>query len=638
VIDMAKRVLVGLLVTLAFFSLAEGILWALGVVPLYRRSDPYFGFAGYAPLFVERTIPEGRRVFVTAPGKMRWFNRQEFPVRKAAGVTRLFCMGGSTTYGRPYNDRTSFCGWLRAFLPAVDPNRRWEVINAGGISYASYRVVRLMEALSRHESDLFVIYTGHNEFLEERTYGRLQDTPEFVRDLASLASRLRLYSVMSDLIVDRVDVLPTEVDAVLDHSVGPEDYHRDDALRDVVLDHFRASLERMAGISDRVGARLIFVTPASNIRDFSPFKAEPSAGLSADEVALVERLKQSVSEILDEGDPARAVDSAGRALSIDPRDAELLFLQGRALLSLGRSDEARDAFIAARDEDVAPLRALSPTPGIIADVAREQHAGLVDFARLVEGRSPDRIPGSEFFLDHVHPTVEGNRMMALAIIEEMIRMGIVTSTAYWDTMAVARITARVRGSVDEAAHALARRSLANVLIWAGKHEEAKPLVNESVRTVPDNGETRFQKATLLIREGRYAKALPHLEEAVRLSPQRAAIRKEYGIVLSELGRKPEARRALETAVRLDPGLVGVHYELGVVLDDMGENVSAEAAYRTELDSHPDHADACNNLGVLLAQRGEIEEALVLFERAVRADPDNANAADNLAQARAILGR
>jgi Flp pilus assembly protein TadD len=637
-IDMAKRVALGLAVTLVFFVVIEGILWVAGVAPLHQRADPYVGFAGYSPLFVERTMPDGSHVLATASGKMRWFNPQHFPARKATGVVRVFCMGGSTTYGRPYDDRTSFCGWLRAFLPAVDPDRRFEVINAGGISYASYRVVRLMEALSRHEPDLFIVYTGHNEFLEDRTYGRLQNTPEFVRDLASLASRLRLYSVMSDVIVDRGEVLSKEVDAVLDRSVGPEDYHRDDPLQDAVLEHFRVSLARMAGISDRVGAEVIFVTPASNIKDFSPFKVEPSAELSSQEVAQVAELKRSAFRALEENDPQRADDLTAWALATDPRDAEAHFLQGRALLALGQPQAARKAFVSARDEDIAPLRALSPMPGIIAEVAREQRTGLVDFARMVEERSPDRIPGEELFLDHVHPTIEGNRMLALALIDEMIRMGIVTPAMTWDDTAVATITARVSDGVDEADHARARRSLANVLIWAGKHEEAGRLVDESAGMMPHDGESNFQRATLLVREGQYAEALPYLEEAVRLSPQEAAISKEYGIVLSELGRKAEARRALETAIRLDPGLAGAHYELGVVLSELGDHAQAEVAYRTELATFPDHADTCNNLGVLLATRGEIEAALALFERAVRSDPSNANAVDNLAQARAILGR
>ncbi|MEJ2340336.1 MAG: hypothetical protein P8Y15_15800, partial [Gemmatimonadales bacterium] len=310
---------IALAVALVFFLTLEGILYVSGVEPLSERTDPYVGFAGYSPLFVETRTPDGEHVFATADNKFNWFNQQQFPVRKAEGVTRIFCLGGSTTYGRPYDDRTSFCGWLRAFLPAVHPSTQWEVINAGGISYASYRVVRLMEELARREPDLFIIYTGHNEFLEKRTYDRLLRTPELMRDLGSLASRLRLYSLLSDVIYPRKDVLETEIDAVLDNSVGPEDYHRDDPMRDAVLEHFRISLQRMTRIAEESGAEIIFVTPASNIRDFSPFKAEPSAGLDSARIQQIGLLKESITEHLDHQENEQAADLAIQALAIDPR-------------------------------------------------------------------------------------------------------------------------------------------------------------------------------------------------------------------------------------------------------------------------------------------------------------------------------
>jgi hypothetical protein len=176
---------------------------AFGVVPLAERTDTSVGFSGYAPLFIKRTGPDGEQIYSTAHNKFRWFNPQTFPVQKKEGTTRIFCMGGSTTYGRPYNDLTSFCGWLRQFLPAIDPNRRWEVINAGGISYASYRVARLMKEISDYEPDLFIVYSGHNEFLESRTYSQLLKVPEFVRNLSVLASHMRLYSVFYDIVYKR---------------------------------------------------------------------------------------------------------------------------------------------------------------------------------------------------------------------------------------------------------------------------------------------------------------------------------------------------------------------------------------------------------------------------------------------------
>ena len=88
-------------------------------------------------------------------------------------------MGGSTTFGRPYDDATSFCGWLRELLPELEPAHEWEVVNAGGVSYASYRVSLLMEELVKYDPDIFVIYSGQNEFLEDRTY----------RDIISHAAR-----------------------------------------------------------------------------------------------------------------------------------------------------------------------------------------------------------------------------------------------------------------------------------------------------------------------------------------------------------------------------------------------------------------------------------------------------------------
>jgi hypothetical protein len=53
------------------------------------------------------------------------FNAQQFPREKAPRTTRIFCLGGSTTYGRPYDDTTSFAGWLRELLASATPATAW---------------------------------------------------------------------------------------------------------------------------------------------------------------------------------------------------------------------------------------------------------------------------------------------------------------------------------------------------------------------------------------------------------------------------------------------------------------------------------------------------------------------------------
>ncbi len=235
----------------------------------------------------------------TAANKRRLFNDQSFAKAKPRGTYRIFCLGGSTTHGRPYDDATSFCGWLRELLPAVDASRRWEVINAGGVSYASYRSALLMEELALYEPDLFVIYSGHNEFLEERTYQGIIATPPAVRGLAALAGRTRLYSALrkalralrsrGDTAAGDRSLLASEVRTRLDASVGPDAYERDEALATQVLDHYRFNLARMTDIARAAGARAVFITPASNLRHSSPFKSQHRDGLSTTDLESWQR-------------------------------------------------------------------------------------------------------------------------------------------------------------------------------------------------------------------------------------------------------------------------------------------------------------------------------------------------------------
>lgn len=226
---------------------------------------------------------DGSILLRTAQNKRPLFNEQSFPKLKANNSYRIFCMGASTTYGHPYTDPTSFCGWLREFLRAVAPERQWEVINAGGVSYASYRVAKLMDELGRYQPDLFIVYSGQNEFLERRSYGRLGDMPAWLLDLNAAASGTRTYTALKKTIDflqpdslskarDRYQ-LSGEVDDILSHTIGPTTYHRDDKLKQQIINHYRLNLKRMTQIARQAKAEIIYITPASNLRTCRPSKA-----------------------------------------------------------------------------------------------------------------------------------------------------------------------------------------------------------------------------------------------------------------------------------------------------------------------------------------------------------------------------
>ncbi len=295
-----KRALFGLFTTLVFLLICEASLWMLGIGT--RSSDPFVGFESWSSLFVEDASGDGTWM-VTAPEKLENFNLQRFPHEKVTGARRVFCLGGSTTYGRPYDASLSFCGWLQAFLERADPEVQWEIINAGGISYASYRIVVLMEELAGYDPDYFIIYSGHNEFLEKRSYPTLSSLPRPVLDFSGAASHTHIFRALKSALEsvsadgdsragERL-LLPSEVDEILNHSIGPSSYHRDDAFRDSALMHYRYNLERMTAVAREAGAGVIFVMPGANLKDSAPFKSEHRPLITKEELdrwrELVER-------------------------------------------------------------------------------------------------------------------------------------------------------------------------------------------------------------------------------------------------------------------------------------------------------------------------------------------------------------
>ena len=173
-ISLRKKTIFSLVAVLGIWLLVELVLVVCGLGSVEGIDDPFVGFNAGTSLFVESEI-DGQDWMQTAPGKQVWFNDQRFPRIKGANTKRVFCLGGSTTFGRPFDDSTAFSGWLRELFPLVDPETQWEIVNAGGVSYASYRVANVMEELCHYDPDLFIVFTGHNEFLERRTYAGLID-------------------------------------------------------------------------------------------------------------------------------------------------------------------------------------------------------------------------------------------------------------------------------------------------------------------------------------------------------------------------------------------------------------------------------------------------------------------------------
>ena len=575
----------------------------------------------------------------TAENKRRIFNDQQFPAKKGRNAYRIFCIGGSTTYGHPYTDSTSFCGWLRATLPKADPSRQWELINCGGISYASYREALLMEELAKYEPDLFIVLTGHNEFLEERTYGELIRMPEALRGADAILGKTRTYAVLKrgiDAIRKNAsapavtNVLSAEVDTVLDHTVGPQAYHRDDALRRNVVEHFRFNVARMVDIARSAGAEVILVTPAVNLRNCAPFKSEHRAGITPAESAEWQKLVQHATQQHRTTNWSEAASALQQAARIDPQFADEYYLLGHAFWELGRFDEGRDVFVRALKEDVCPLRALPEMLAAMRDIAVRRKVALVDFVNLIGSKSPHGVPGEEWFLDHVHPTIECHRVLALALMEKMSERGSLRLSPNWNEGVQQEIKRAVESALTPKDHGIALCTLAKVIAWAGKGAEAYRIALRARALAPGEAAVQFEVGKNAAHIGRKEEAIASLKEVLVIEPNFAEAKCLLGPLLMDAGQTDEALRVTSDAVALEPDDVRMRLILAGLLSRASRIEEAAAECREVLRIAPNYPEAHNNLGWLLKDQSKFSEALEHFREAVRLRPGSVPAMMGLA--------
>ena len=117
---------------LLFFATEVGLA-LFGFQPRLQQEDPFVGFSSRVPLFSQGQDVTGQAVMTTSANKRAFFNLQTFPREKQAGTFRIFCLGGSTTYGRPYSDEMAFSGWLRELLALKDRTRAGPTAPAQGL-------------------------------------------------------------------------------------------------------------------------------------------------------------------------------------------------------------------------------------------------------------------------------------------------------------------------------------------------------------------------------------------------------------------------------------------------------------------------------------------------------------------------
>lgn len=441
------------------FVICELGLRILGMGAPTEANFPAIGFEAIHPLF---TLNSANNRYEIAESRRAYFYPDAFDAEKSPHEFRVFCLGGSTVQGRPYSIETSFTTWLELSLNAADPSRDWEVVNCGGVSYASYRLVPILEELLAYEPDLFVIYTGHNEFLEARSFANVPPlTP--LSHVRTINAVRRVWSGDSRLEGQGApqEILSTEVDALLDYRNGLADYHRDDVSQRATVRQYAENLRRMIDLAETAGVPIVLMDPVSNLKDTPPFKADPRDNLGEREAREFEQLLQQARST---SDVDQKLESLEKAVAIDGRHADARFLLGHAYLARRQLADAREQFNRAKDEDICPLRMIEPLHSALRTVADSTATPLIDVRRDFESRAPDGIPGDSMFLDHIHPSINNHQAIAQLLVDHFVAAGFCRPQADWEQIRDELYREHL-GTLDTPYYAKGKQRLEGLIRW-----------------------------------------------------------------------------------------------------------------------------------------------------------------------------
>jgi lysophospholipase L1-like esterase len=386
------------LTPVALLAAAEGILrltWRSAAVPLFVPMKLERGDALVANRFVSR----------------RWFAGESDPPvpipepfarDKPTNGFRVFVLGESTTAGFPFPHNGAFARVIRDALHDVLPSDSVEVINLGIPATNSYALVDMADEIIAQHPDAVLIYAGHNEYYgalgSASTTSAMGGRPALVRAYLRL-QRLRLVAAMRALVVR---LTPRHAPAGGNEPVSfMETLARD---KEIPLDgdaynrglhQFRDNLALLLRRFQAARIPVFIGSLASNVRDQEPL------------VAWTNSLHGG---------------------------ADSTFAAAKQALARGDSATARQLFVRARDLDVVRFRAPSAFNGVIRETAASTGAVYVPVAERFDEASGG-MPGSDLFLEHLHPTQLGAVLMARTFFQSLQEHGFAGQSAQ---------TARVR--------------------------------------------------------------------------------------------------------------------------------------------------------------------------------------------------
>ena len=346
-----------------------------------------------------------------------------FRKEKANNVIRIICLGGSASASWPHPPNEVYSKYLEKSLQKIYPSKKIEIINCSAHGFASYRIRQVFSTVVPLQPDAVIVWSGNNEFLERRNY----KTSELKNLLIKFRNHFRTLTIASQFIsknkyTDTPDVAETFWKKVNEQALelrsDPEQFEK-------VKEHYRRSIENIVTEAKQNDIRLMLMTVPVNLRDWEPNVSFLNLNL-ADSLRWINEFKEGKRQYFN-SNYFKAAELFNRASKIAPLHAETCFWQARSYENMNDTVSAFRYYTKAKDLDYNPFRAISDFNNILRGIANKNPGVvLLDMEHLIKYYSNKGIPGFDLFLDYVHPTKEGNLVIAYETARKIINSNLIS--------------------------------------------------------------------------------------------------------------------------------------------------------------------------------------------------------------------
>lgn len=155
------------------------------------------------------------------------------------------------------------------------------------------------------------------------------------------------------------------------------------------------------------------------------------------------------------------------------------------------------------------------------------------------------------------------------------------------------------------------------------------LFEHAIKVTKNNYVAHCTLAELLLYEGKTQQAIEHFTEALRAKPDFLSALNNLGYALAKQGKYSEAEGYYRKALQIKPDFVEAHSNLANALAHQGKFDEAILHWMEMIRLDPNNPATHTNIAAVLARQGKFDEAIKHLTEALKIDPNNVKAREGL---------